>query len=316
MATFNGGHFIAEQVASILNQVRPPDELIISDDGSSDGTVEIVREVVADHPEVAVHLVVISGGERLGVTGNFERAIAATAGEIVVLSDQDDVWHRERISSVLPLFEADGKLEFVHSDAELVDEAGRPLGRGLLESLGITVSERALIAAGRSFEVFLRRNLATGAVSAFRRTLLERASPFPKAWVHDEWLAILAAAAGSSALVDERLVDYRQHGSNEIGVAERTLGYKLGRLFDPRLDRYSVLAERAAQLQRRLNSGYANGVLSLAQEKLEFESVRARYPRIRIARVPEVLHQTLLGRYGRLSSQGRLDIVRDLAQPS
>ena len=213
MCTFQGERFIERQLVSILGQRLPPDELVISD-GSTDATLDIARRVVAaQRGNVAVRIV--SRPEPLGVTGNFESAIRACRGELIALSDQDDIWHSDRLSAVVAAF-GDTDVTLVHSNARLVDERGVPLGSTLFEGLGLRQSERRAIARGDALSVLLRRNVVTGAATVVRRELALRAMPFPDAWVHDEWLAVIASAFGGVRMLDRELMDYRQHASNQI----------------------------------------------------------------------------------------------------
>jgi glycosyltransferase involved in cell wall biosynthesis len=315
LCTFNGARYVRKQLESILDQTRRPDEIVVADDGSTDGTLEIVAEVAAG---AGVPFVVLPSGARLGVTANFARAIAACSGDVVVLSDQDDVWHDDRVADSLAALDADPEALLVHTDARLVDAAGGPLGVDLLEGLRATGNERRELASGSgAFRVHLRRNLATGATVTFRRRLREAAEPFPSAWVHDEWLTILAAAQGGARYLDRATIDYRQHGSNEIGVARGGLGYLIARMLAPRADRYETLATRAALLEERLaRLPVPEDVRALARRKARFERARSRYPRVRIARVPAILGGLVRGDYRDLSSQRSMDALRDLLQPA
>jgi glycosyltransferase involved in cell wall biosynthesis len=316
LATYNGAQFVEQQVRSILEQTHPPDELVVSDDGSSDATVELVESAIAATGLPGLRVVILRSGERLGVVGNFARAIEATSGDLVALSDHDDVWQPNRLSTVIPLFEREPRLLFSHADARLVGPDGASLGTTLLQSLGVRTKERDAIARGEAFEAYIRRNLATGATSMFRRSLLDAALPFPNEWVHDEWLAIIAAAIGEVRLVDEQLVDYRQHGSNEIGVEDPTVRYRVGRMLMRRGDRYEQLSVRSRLLADRLSQlNVAADVMALANDKARFEEARARYPASRLARIGPVLREFVAGSYRTLSSQGDLDVVRDLVQP-
>lgn len=173
------------------------------------------------------------------------------------------------------------------------------------------------IATGRAFEAYIRRNLATGATMMFRRDLLEHALSFPPEWVHDEWLAIVAAAVGEAQMLDAALIDYRQHGSNQIGAKKPTLRYRVGRMLQPRGDRYLRLAARAHALSARIDTLPSSpAVRQLAHDRARFDDVRSTLPGSRIARLGSVLWEWKAGSYSRLSSQGGLDVVRDLLQPA
>ncbi|CAN5166543.1 glycosyltransferase family 2 protein [soil metagenome] len=316
MATYNGARFVREQVESILRGSLAPDELVVADDGSSDATLEIVRSVFASTAPAGTTLVVLEGSAPLGVTANFERGLLASGGELIALSDQDDVWHSDRLAAAVEAFRVDDALELQHADARLVDEAGAPLGASLTQALSVRAGERAALAAGRPFGTYIRRNLATGATIMLRRRLVDRAVPFPPTWVHDEWLAIIAAATGAVQFLDRELIDYRQHGSNQIGVQVPTLRYRVRKMLEPREDRYSLLAARAAVLSQRLAELDAPAEFRiLADDKARFEALRASLPAVRLARLPAVVREALKGSYGRLSSQGALDVVRNLLQP-
>lgn len=315
LCTHNGARFVEQQVASILSQSRLPDQLVVSDDASTDDTVAIIERLVGPSP---VELVVLRNEIALGYVANFEQALRATDGELVALSDQDDSWHPNRIERAVALFEGDPDLLMVHSDARLVDEHGAPLGHTLFDALGVSSGERAEAASGDELAVLLRRNLVTGATAMFRRRAIDLAVPFPDHWVHDEWLAMIATSVGRGMLLDEPLVDYRQHGSNQIGVTRLGLKGKIGRILEPRNGRNVYLANRAAVFAERLEAlgGEARpDALDRSREKLAHLRVRETFSRHRLARIVPVLREAFTGRYGRYSRGGG-DILRDLLQPA
>ncbi|WP_309617135.1 glycosyltransferase family 2 protein [Salinibacterium sp.] len=315
LATYNGAQFIEEQVASILRGSRVPEEVVLADDGSTDNTVELVRAAFGGS-RTSAQLHVLPAQVRLGVTANFERAVSACTGDIIVLSDQDDVWHEYRLAVAERSFEARPRLLLQHSDARLVDSAGKPLGVSLIDALTVRAGERLALDSGRAFQAYVRRNLATGATVAMRRKLIDLAAPFPPEWVHDEWLAIIAAALGEVEFVDSELIDYRQHDSNQIGVAKPTLSYRVGRMLEPRGERFVLLSARSQILVDRLAAlPVAPGVLKLAEQKASFEARRAAMPDQRVRRLGAIVREVVRGSYGRLSSQGIIDVARDLIQP-
>lgn len=315
MCTFQSERFVEAQLLSVFNQDRRPDELVISDDGSTDGTLELARRVVAENRrDVAVRIV--SRTTPVGVTQNFESAIRECTGDLVTLCDHDDVWHPDRISAVVAAFDDPGVL-LVHSNARLVDASGVPMGLSLFDGLKVRRWEHHAIDRGDAKSVLIRRNLVTGAATMVRRELALRAMPFPAPWVHDEWLGVVAAAFGGVCLLDRELIDYRQHRSNQIGVSEPTLKRRSGRVFEPRGDRLAQLAQRSAILAQRLELLVGAGeALDLAVGKAEFEKKRAAYPSARMARPVAVLNNWVSGGYRRFASQGNLDVVRDLLQPA
>ncbi|KQQ50362.1 glycosyltransferase family 2 protein [Plantibacter sp. Leaf314] len=316
LCTYNGEAFLAEQLAGITAQTVLPREIVVSDDGSTDGTPAIVERFAAVSP---IPVRFLRNPEALGVTRNFEGAIRATVGELVVLSDQDDVWRADRIERALAAFDARPELQLVCSDARLVGADGSPLGTTLFASLSIGSEERQRIRSGDAFDVLLRRNLVTGATVMFRREVFDAAAPFPSPWVHDEWLSIVAASRGPIELLDEPLVDYRQHGANQIGIVEPTLRYKVSRLLQPGRQRNRDIADRMAGLAAWLAT--AGGSVPLADPgavgaKAAFEGFRAELPSARWRRTLPVLLRAPRGEYQRYASQGVLDIARDLLQPA
>ena len=322
LCTRNGARYVAEQVRSILAQRPAPLELVIGDDDSSDDTVAIIEATVAaalaSDSALATHLVVRHHRPALGVVGNFADAMAHCRGELVALSDQDDVWRDDKLATLVPLFDADPELELVHTDARLVNADGAPLGHSLLEALEVTATERAGLTHGDGFAVLLRRNLVTGATVVFRRTLLDAAQPLPAEWVHDEWLAAVAAAHGSGALrlLPEPLIDYRQHGANEIGARRPTLADRWAKLSEPRDDRAPLLAERTRLLAERLDALEVPAErVAQARAKHAHEARRRDLPRWQPARIPGVVAGAVRGRYGRYS-RGAIDVLRDLVQPA
>ena len=314
LCTHNGAAYVAQQVESILAQTLQPSQIVLSDDASTDNTVAIVRELVERHP--AIDLVVFENDPALRVTKNFEQATLAATGDLVALSDQDDVWQPERLATIAAIFEQRPEVLLVHSDARLVDGEGAPLGTGLFESLEIADSELEAIDDGRTLDVLLRRNVVTGATTVVRRDLVTTAAPFPESWVHDEWLAAIAAATGRTAVIRAQLVDYRQHGANQIGARRLGALEKARKLAVPREDRNRGLVARASDLVDRLEAlSVTVDVLQKARAKLVHESARYALPAFRPARVASVLRALRRGDYNRYS-RGTLDAVRDLVQPA
>lgn len=313
----NGERYLDAQLRSIVEQSLRPAEVVVSDDASTDGTVGIARSWKDRAERVGVEIRILRRDAPLGITRNFQAALEECRGDLIALADQDDVWDPSRLEVAAEAHLRHPDALLIHADARLVDASGGALGTTLLSALSLTADERRAMASGHPFAAYLRRNLVTGATATLRAELVRRAAPFPVSWLHDEWLAIMGAALGETRVIDRPLIDYRQHGDNQVGVREPTLGYRLGRMLEPRGDRYRLLAERGRVLVDRLIAvGAAPEVVELARGKAGFEERRSRYPARRVARVPAVLRELGRGSYSAYSSQGRLDVVRDLLQPS
>lgn len=314
LCTRNGARFLREQLDSIAAQTLPVDEIVVGDDASSDATLDIVAAWATTHP--AIRVVLLNNDPPLGVRGNFERTLLACTGAIIALSDQDDVWHPDKLERLVAALHEHPAALLVHSDARLVDADGAPNGTLLLQSLEATPWERSELAAGRALPVLIRRNLITGATAVLRSELLALAAPFPEHWVHDEWLAVVAACDGGVVLVDEPLVDYRQHGANEIGAVAPTLGHKVGRLRQSREERNTRLLARAVGLQARLADRIevTPEITATVDGRVAHERMRSSLPVSRFGRIRPVLSSLRRGDYGRYG-RGAMDVLRDLVQP-
>jgi len=318
LCTHNGSRFLREQVRSICLQTLPPVEIVLSDDASTDGSVDVVRaavaECAAERPAHPVALRIFENRPALRVVKNFEQAIGACTSELVALSDQDDVWLPERLAQMVPHFEHDPKLLLLHTDARLVDAELRDIGHTLFHALEVTPSEIERIHGGKAFDVFLRRNLVTGATTLFRRSLLEHAMPLPVEWVHDEWLGIIAAAIGRVDAIERPLIDYRQHGGNQIGARRDTFREKVGKALASRGDTHVNRAFKAELLLDRLmamGDRVAPDTIHKARDKLVHQRFRAALPQSRLARCVPVLREALTGRYQKFG-RGVRGVVRDL----
>ncbi|MEO6116563.1 MAG: glycosyltransferase family 2 protein [Pseudolysinimonas sp.] len=320
LCTHNGAEYVGQQVLSILAQQPEPGELVLGDDASTDGTVAIVEGLVDQHRASGgqVELVVFRHDPPLGVVANFADALEHARGDLIALSDQDDAWHPGKLAAATAAFDADPSLLLLHTDARLVDAAGAPLGMTLLEALEATAGERAGLEHGDAFATLLRRNLVTGATAVLRRELLTLAAPFPAGWVHDEWLAAIASAAGTLRLLPESLIDYRQHDSNQIGARRPGMRDRWAKLREPREPRASRLVARSTALVDaldRLGSAVPPEHLDSARAALEHDRQRQTLPRLRLARLPRVIAAAARGDYSRYS-RGGIDVLRDLVQPA
>lgn len=320
MCTRNGERFVADQVRSILRQTVTPMEIVVSDDASTDSTLSIVRSLLAEHNAArssdAVALVVLENPKPLGVAKNFEQALHNCTADFIALCDQDDVWRADKLERVSMVFRSDSRLMLVHSDARLTDGQGRPSGGTLLQALELDATAQALIHEGRALDLLLQRNVVTGATTVIRRALWARAAPVPPGWIHDEWLAIVAACHGGLALIPEPLIDYRQHGGNAIGAGKLSMLGKFRRLTEPGRARNERLYTRAHALRERFaeNDDVPRELVWLAEQKLAHESMRRYLSPRRVRRLIPVIRELRTGRYQRYG-RGLLDAARDLLQP-
>ena len=214
MCVSNSERFVEEQLASIGRQTRPPDELVISDEGSTDGTHAII-DSFARSVAFPVRLAV---NERwVGATKNFERALARCTGDLIAMADHDDVWHPEKLALEVEALRS-GRLGGVFHDADVVGTDTQPLGYRLWDSAEFTARDRELMRNGRGTEVLLRKDVVTGSTMMFASRYRELVLPVPEGWIHDAWIALVLAAKGRLGFIERPLMKYRQHGANEIGA--------------------------------------------------------------------------------------------------
>lgn len=213
MAVYNGERYLRQQLASILVQLAADDEIIVVDDGSSDGTMDLVRAL--HDPRIRLH----ANPGNLGVLRTFERAIAEARGEIIFLSDQDDVWLPGKVSRFLQAFGSNPGIVLVISDAQVIDAGGQLLAASFFQ-------ERGGFAAGWLRN--LAKNRYLGCAMAFRSSLKEVVLPLPRDIpMHDMWIGILASLRGSVKYIAEPLTAYRRHLSNASRITHAGLSQML-----------------------------------------------------------------------------------------
>jgi glycosyltransferase involved in cell wall biosynthesis len=205
VATYQGERYVGLQLRSILEQLSANDEVIVVDDGSTDHTC---NEIYALND---TRLVLIQNNENQGVLRAFETALSRCSGEIVFLSDQDDLWLPQKVEKVLNAFAHDPALTLVASDAILIDDYGNKIGDSFYAKRG-------------KFRAGLWSNLLIGkfhgCTMAFRSTLLRSALPFPTSREahHDTWIGCVnAVRGGKTKYIAEPLVAYRRHSTNVTG---------------------------------------------------------------------------------------------------
>jgi len=205
MAAFQGERYVAAQLRSILVQLSENDEVIVIDDHSSDRTCEEVRTL----GDARVHL--IERDTNQGVAKSFEEALSHARGQVVFLSDQDDLWAAGKAATVLQAFERHPEVALVATDAALIDEDG------------VRVGSSYYAARGRFRPGFLSNMIRCkflGCTMAFRSELLSRVMPFPRECDvhHDIWIGVVnAITSGTTLYIDEPLVCYRRHSGNVTG---------------------------------------------------------------------------------------------------
>ena len=194
IATYNGERFIREQIDSILRQLSSDDEIIVSDDGSTDNTVSIINSI--DDKRIRV----IEGPRKQSPTSNFECALKASKGDFIFMSDQDDVWKPNKVNICMEWLQ---RYDCVVSDAEVTDSSLNPLYPSLYAIMQVR--------QGRIYNT-IWKNGYTGCCMAFRRNVLEASLPFPKDIpMHDIWIGNVAAYKYNVKFIPDTLIYFRRH---------------------------------------------------------------------------------------------------------
>lgn len=319
LSSYNAERYIGHQVASILAQTRLPAQVVVGDAGSTDGTLGLIEEA-RRRSALAGHDIewTILDSRRLQLDDNMARIYAACTGDVVVVCDHDDVCLERRFADVAEVFAADPDLLFVHAESEIIDSDGRVTSTSMFETEGFTQPELDLYRTGQAFRVLVRRFLAHGTTSAFRRSLVDDLPPIPAGLHHDAWYALIAAAMGGVSVDERTAVQYRVHASNlSGGVRRRGRVEKLRMLTRPGAQRNARLLQEAEALVAGLDAvrpRVLDWAYELAVERRRHERLRARLPRNRLIRAPRVLREAATGAYDRVG-RGRKDVVLDLVQP-
>lgn len=212
MATYNGSIYIKEQIDSIISQLSESDELVISDDGSSDDTVSIIKSYNDDR------IILLHNAHENGYKKNFETALENAHGDYIFLSDQDDIWYPNKVKVIMSTL---SRCDLVVHDALLVNSEGKSMGKNYF----------SLLHSKTTFLANLWKTRFLGCCMAFNRKVLDDCLPFPNLVdAHDYWLGMYALVKYKVLFINDILVYYRRHNSTVSpsgGKSNTSLYYKL-----------------------------------------------------------------------------------------
>lgn len=201
MAAYNGEKYIKRQIETILVNLSEGDELIVSDDGSTDSTKEIVSSFKDSR-------IVLIDGPGAGVKKNFENAILHCTGKYIFLCDQDDEWANNKVSRIMDIFERTGDILVIH-DCRIIDSKDNVIVPSFFE----------FRKSGPGRIKNFVKNTYIGCCMAFDSDLKDYFIPIPdRIEMHDQWIGILAQKRGHVSFIKEPLIDYRRHGENTSDV--------------------------------------------------------------------------------------------------
>jgi glycosyltransferase involved in cell wall biosynthesis len=299
LCTYNGERFLRKQLASMQQQTRLPDELVVCDDRSTDQTLEIIREFAAFF---SFPVKVVVNEKNLGSAKNFEQAIRLCSGDLIALSDQDDVWYPTRLERSEQELLAHPEVGLVFSDGDIIDDEGRPIGKTLWQSYAFNETKMIDLLAG-NYALLLKHRFVTGATVMFRATLRDRCLPLRPGWVHDEWMAAVVPAFSDLRPINESLICYRQHASQQIGPPSEVnprwkvkdhwntlLEGEKTKTYWNNLSTYVRFAQEVCNTLSKMSLDERGcGILSSYQAWLRFASFRCNLPRRRLSRLAPVL---------------------------
>lgn len=302
MCTYNGADFISEQLESIVAQSRPPDEIVVCDDGSTDETQALLKQFAATSP---VPVTLNFNETNLGSVKNFEKAIGLCSGDVIALSDQDDVWRADKLHRIEDAFRKTPRAGVVFSDAEIVDENLKPLERKMWDEVDFDEHKRKLVRAGRALEVLITGWTVTGATMAFRSDFVKLSLPIPEgiAMIHDGWIALTVAAVAGVVMIEEPLIKYRQHGRQQIGAparkpeAEEPNVMHAFRRHNSTAELHKILATLEERLVSQSASYDTRNALSFVADYSFHLNVRANLPQNRLNRLATILRELMTRRY-------------------
>ena len=313
MCTFNGGQFLPAQLESIALQQRPPDEVVICDDGSSDHSIAVIQEFAR---KVPFSTRVVVNSQNLGSTRNFENAITFCRGEIAVLADQDDVWYPHKLKRIEKAFLRSSANVAAFSDADLIGANSCRIDSRLWPTLSFDSDEQEQCKNGGAFKVLIRHPVVTGATMAFRKELFDSVSPIPANEIHDRWISLFLSLCGQFEIISEPLMQYRRHGAQLIGPGPLTIEASFDQARNRGTEFYLKEIARFHQVHERLRERkflfrHSERALEQIERKISHFERRTRLPRIRVARIPHVLGEIVNGNYWRYSG-GLRSLAKDL----
>jgi glycosyltransferase involved in cell wall biosynthesis len=325
MTVCDAGEYLRPQLESIDRQTRAPDEMVVVDDASVDGSAEVLGDWAS---AASFPVRVQRHAQRTGSTMAFSSAIALCEGDVIALCDHDDVWSPRKLELMAESFATQPGASFVFSDGELIDGHGAGLGRTIWSTFGLD-PELAPEPGARFLSLAMTPQIP-GCTIAFARGQAGLALPFPGELAdsdqplrHDSWLVSLLEAQAPSVALREKLVGYRVHGRQQVGLVGAPQTSLLSRVRDrPWVRRGSVIDELGLRIagvrlvRDRLataQAARAREALAVVDDALAHLEARVRIGSDRRGTFGMALCELRSGRYGRYSS-GVLSMLADVAR--
>ncbi|MFW2136093.1 glycosyltransferase family 2 protein [Chryseobacterium sp. TY4] len=211
LTTYNGSSFLKEQLDSILKQLGQEDEVIISDDGSTDATLSIIAYYNDKRIKVLHHQPVPTKYKFSLTTNNFENALKYAKGDYIFLADQDDIWNKTKVRECLILFEKG--YDLILHDCDIIDESNNRIADSYFEI------NKSRIGILNNFS----KNSYLGCCMAINKKFLNKILPFPRIPVpHDIWIGLIYEKYGQVFFSKQKLISYRRHKNNVSPSGEKS----------------------------------------------------------------------------------------------
>lgn len=223
LVTYNGEKYIKEQIESILNQTYKNIKLIISDDCSKDGTVEILKQYEEKDNRIKLYI----QQENLGLVKNIEFLLNKVENELYMLADQDDFWLPQKIEKSIQKLKQENA-DLVFGDLEVVDKDLKTIYPSFGDFMLLNNKIHKYI---NSYRLNYLYNCVTGCTLLSKKKFIEKILPLPKTskyLIHDHWMALMVALNGKLTYMDEKYIKYRQHGDNVVGT--KKISHKMDNL--------------------------------------------------------------------------------------
>lgn len=323
LCTYNGGKYLKEQLESIAAQTLQPGEIVICDDKSMDNTVSVAEEF-ARQSAIPVHIHINS--EQLGVTNNFRKAIFLCKGEYIALSDQDDIWIKDKLEASVDFLRSpqNQHINVVFSDLLVVDDQLQSTNQTMWERMNFNSRVQNEWRRGGGLDILLRKgNIVTGASIVLRASFREQIDqPLTrnfKIWIHDGIIALVAVRTNSIAFIKKVTVLYRQHGAQSVGLkAIKDKKPFLVRIREAVQGDAGLIKELDEELSVStklrddlLEMGFEQKQLKVLNKKIRYFSKRRNLPANRALRIPSILMELVTLRYYKYSRSMFLNAIKD-----
>ncbi|WP_353168979.1 glycosyltransferase family 2 protein [Flavobacterium sp.] len=258
LCTYNGEKYIVEQLDSILNQTKPVDEIVICDDISTDGTHDIIYQYCSKFPNIIKFHI---NDVNLKSVKNFEKAISLCTGDVIFLSDQDDIWLPEKVADIVHHFELNPQTSVVATNGNCIDENSELIEDFLVWDVPQLFIDKK-IHLDYYYLISCFFNIATGATMAIRSKFINECVPFPLIpnFHHDEWIARVACSKGQFSFLPKKYIYYRLHDAQQVGgiiyESDEESKIELLNLLD--LTNYEITFFEFKRRIKRLCTGYNN----------------------------------------------------------